>query len=86
MSAGSRARRQQRTFRFFDLLRIVEIFATEFDFLPRLIAERPDYRLLVGVGVVVPRFAVVGQIVSDGAVELVQLDIDIDFDSLGEPS
>lgn len=63
-------------FQVFDLLRIVETFATEFDTLPELIPGRPEYRIIVGVGVVVARFAVTGQLAPDGAVELVQLDID----------
>jgi hypothetical protein len=32
---------------------------------------------LVSTGVLVPLFAVVGQLAADGAVELVQLDIDL---------
>ncbi len=60
----------------FDLFRIVEAYATQFDQLPELIPGRADYRILIGVGAVVARFAVIGQLASDGAVELVQLDID----------
>lgn len=65
-------------FQVFELFRIVEIFASEFDDLPALIPGRDDYRILIGVGMVVARFSVVGQLASDGAVELVQLDIDTD--------
>ena len=60
----------------FDLFRIVETFATQFDELLELIPGRADYRIVIGVGVVVARFAVIGQLARDGAVELVQLDID----------
>ena len=60
----------------FDLFRIVETFATQFDELPELIPGRAGYRIVRGVGVVVARFAVIGQLARDGAVELVQLDID----------
>ena len=63
-------------FQAFELLRIVDEFATGWDELPELIAGRPDYRLLVGSGVLVAGFSVIGQLASDGAVELVQLDID----------
>jgi len=63
-------------FQVFDLFRIVEAFATEFDDLPALISGRADYRILIGVGVVVSRFAAIGQLAADGAVELIQLDID----------
>lgn len=65
-------------FQVFDLLRIVETFATQFDALPELIRGRAEYRIVIGVGVVVARFAVIGQLAPDGAVELVQLDIDAD--------
>jgi len=63
-------------FQVFDLFRIIETFATQFDDLPVLIPGRTDYRILITVGIVVPRFAVIGQLAADGAVELVQLDID----------
>ena len=63
-------------FQVFDLFRIVETFATQFDELAELIPGRADYRIVIGVGVVVARFAVIGQLARDGAVELVQLDID----------
>jgi len=57
-------------FQVFDLFRIVETFATQFDELPKLIPGRADYRIVIGVGVVVARFAVIGQLAPDGAVEL----------------
>gem|GEM_PF-1452986 len=65
-----------RDFQTFELLRIVERFATGFDDLPELIAGRSEYRVLVAEGTLVYGFAVVGQLASDGAVELVQLDVD----------
>ena len=65
-------------FQVFELLRIVERFATGFDDLDELIAGRPEYRVLMTAGVLVPRISVVGQLAADGAVELVELDIDID--------
>lgn len=55
----------------------MEVFATSFEDLPPLIFGRADYRVLVAAGSLVPRFAVVGQLASDGAVELVQVDIDL---------
>jgi hypothetical protein len=64
-------------FQVFELIRIVDRFATGFDDLPELIPGRPDYRLLISTGMLVPRFAVVGQLAADGAVELVQLDLDL---------
>lgn len=65
-------------FQTFELLQIVERFATGVDNLPELFQGRPDYRVLIAAGVLVPRYAVVGQLAPDGAVELVQLDLDID--------
>lgn len=68
-------------FQTLELLQIVERFATGFDDLPELIPGRSDYRILVSTGVLVSRYAVVGQVARDGAVELVQLDLDLDADS-----
>ncbi len=63
-------------FQAFELLRIVERFATGFKDLPELIPGRADYRILLAAGTLVAGFAVVGQLAADGAVELIQLDID----------
>ena len=65
-------------FQVFELIRIVDHFATTFDDLPDLIPGRADYRVSIAAGVLVARFAVVGQLAPDGAVELVQLDLDVD--------
>lgn len=65
-------------FQTLELLRIVEAFATGFGHLPELIPGRPDYRVLVASGLLVSRFAVIGQLASDGAVELAQLDLDVE--------
>jgi hypothetical protein len=67
-------------FQVFELIRIVDRFAVEFDDLPRLIAERDDYRILVMSGTLVAGFSVIGQLAADGAVELVQLDLDTELD------
>jgi hypothetical protein len=63
-------------FEVFELLRIVETFAMRYDELPDLIEGRHDYRILISQGMLVPRFAVVGQLAPDGAVELIQLEVD----------
>ena len=60
----------------FELLRVVERFATAFDDLPELIPGRPDYPILIMHGTLVAVLSVIGQLAPDGAVELVQLDID----------
>ena len=67
-------------FQVFELIRIVDRFAVEFDDLPRLITERDDYRILVMSGTLLAGFSVIGQLAADGAVELVQLDLDTELD------
>lgn len=68
-------------FQTLELLRIVERFATGFDELPELIPGRSDYRILIASSVLVPRFAVIGQLAPDGAIELTQLDLDLENDA-----
>jgi hypothetical protein len=63
-------------FQAFELLEIVERFATGFWQLPELIPGRTDYRLLIATGQLVRAFSVVGQLAPDGAVELINLEID----------
>lgn len=60
----------------FELFKIIEEFAVGWERLPRMFPERGDYRMLVGSGRVVAGYLVVGQLGLDGAIELVQLDID----------
>ena len=67
-------------FQVFELLRIVDRFATDWDALPELIVGRSDYRLFIGSGTLVAGFSVIGQLAADGSVELIQLDIDRDLD------
>lgn len=63
-------------FQAVEVLRIVDLFARSFDALPELIVGRPDYRVAVLSGTLVTAMAVVGQLASDGAVELVSFDVD----------
>lgn len=77
---GSRGEPSVNDFQSLELLRIVEAFATGFDELPELIPGRPDYRLLILAGTLVSRFSVLGQLASDGAVELISLEIDLKAD------
>ena len=62
----------------FELLEIVERFAVGFFELPELIVGRRDYRILIASGLLVRGFAVVGQLVHDGAIELISLELDVD--------
>jgi len=75
---GASGEPSSNDFQVFGLLRIVDRFATSFDDLPELIPGWPDYRILISVGMLVPRVAVLGQLAPDGAVELVQLDLDLE--------
>ena len=63
-------------FQVFELFRIIELLATGFDGLPEPIPGRPDYHVLIATGTIVPRYAVTAQLLPDGSIELVQLDID----------
>jgi hypothetical protein len=64
-------------FQLYELLRVVEEFATRFDDLPALIPGREDYRILIAAGMLLPRFAVIAQLAPDGAVELVEFEADL---------
>ena len=63
-------------FQVYELLEIVEKFATRFDDLPEMIPGRPQYRVLITTGRVIPMISVVGQLATDGAVELIGIDLD----------
>lgn len=67
-------------FQTVQLLRIVDRFAEHFDDLPELIPGRGDYRVLLASSMLVRSFNVVGQLASDGAIELVSIDIDLDWE------
>lgn len=64
-------------FQAFELLEIIDRFANGFFALPRLIPGRDDYRVLITSGMLVHALTVVGQLAPDGAVELVQLELDL---------
>jgi hypothetical protein len=63
-------------FHVFELLRAVEEFAVGFDTLPELIPGRPEYRILITAGRIVASYSIVGQLAADGAVELIELEVD----------
>ena len=48
-------------FEAYELLAIIEKFATGWDSLPEQVPGRPEYRLLIAAGRLVPMVAVVGQ-------------------------
>jgi hypothetical protein len=61
-------------------VRVVDRFAVQFDDLPDLISGRSDYRVLLTSGVLVRALNVVGQLASDGAIELVSIVFDLGWD------
>jgi hypothetical protein len=64
-------------FEAYDLLDIIEEFATGWDDLAPLIIGGTQYRILIARGRLVAAYSVVGQLAPDGAIELVKLDIDL---------
>ena len=67
-------------FQAVELVAIIDEFAIGFEDIPSLIQGRGDYRLLIKTGVLVGAISVVGQMMSDGAVELLSLELDLDMD------
>ena len=64
-------------FEAYELLAIIEKFATGWDSLPEQVPGRPEYRLLIVTGRLVPMVAVVGHVAPDGAIELIDIAIDL---------
>jgi hypothetical protein len=77
---GSRGEPSVNDFQALGLLEIVDRFATGFFDLPELVLGRHDYRVLISTGVLVRGFVVVGQLASDGAIELISLELDVGED------
>lgn len=61
-----------------DLLPIVDVFATRFDDLPEAVPGRPGYRWLISAGTLVRGVSVIGQLTSDGSIELIHIRLDLD--------
>lgn len=64
-------------FQAYELLPIVEEFASHWDELPELIPGRPDYRLLIKTGRLIPMISIVGQLAPDGAIDLTEVHLDL---------
>jgi len=77
-SAPQTARRLFTTFRFSNCCVSSRSSPPSSTLCPRSIDGRDDYRILITAGSLVPRFSVVGQLASDGGIELVALDLDLD--------
>jgi hypothetical protein len=61
----------------YELPSIREIFSTRFDELAAAIPGRGDYRLLIASGSVVRAYSVIGQLIHDGSIEILQLDLEL---------
>ena len=75
---GREGRPSTNDFLTFELVEILEVFATRFDALPRLIDQRGDYRILISNGTLVHAFVVIGQLNTDETIEIVHVDIDFE--------
>jgi len=62
-----------------ELIAIVDEFASGFEEIPQLIKGRNDYRLLIKTGMLLAGMSVVGQLMSDGVVELLSIDLDLNM-------
>lgn len=60
-----------------DLMPIIDAFAGRFEDLLEAVPGHPEQRILITAGRLVPRIAATGNLTADGAVELVQLDLDL---------
>ncbi len=62
-----------------ELLRVVEVFAMDFDSLPEHLDQLPGCRVLITPGFLVPAFSVVGRLAPDDGVDLIALELDLDW-------
>lgn len=62
-----------------DLPTIVDEFADNFDALPIAYPDRPDYRVLVVGGTLAAASVVIGQLVADGSIVLLGIELDLDW-------
>lgn len=76
---GPRGEPSSADFLGYEMVAIVEEFATRWDDLPPVIAGRGDYRILIKDGYLVRGYSVTGQLAPDGAVELVRIRVDLTF-------
>lgn len=60
-----------------DLLTVIETFRNRWDSLPRYVAGRDEWRVLVTTGRLVPYLEIVGEKALDGAIDLVLVTLDL---------
>lgn len=76
-SRGPNGEPSASDFLLLDLPTIADVFAESFDDLPAMFDGRADYRYLVTTGSLVVAAVVVGQLVADGTIVLVGIEIDL---------
>jgi hypothetical protein len=76
---GPRGEPSSADFLGYEMVAIVEEFATRWDDLAPVIPGRGDYRILIKDGYLVRGYSVTGQLAPDGAVELVRIRVDLTF-------
>lgn len=64
----------------FELPAIEEEFALRFEQLSEIIPGRPDYRMVITAGRLVAGISIIGQLVNDGSVVLLGVEIDVGRD------
>jgi len=66
-------------FLLIDLPPIAEEFAENFETLPPMYDGRSDYRYLVATGSLIAAALIVGQLMDDGAIALVSIELDLSY-------
>lgn len=64
----------------FELPAIEERLALGFEDQGEIVPGRPDYRMVIATGSLVPRLVVIAQLVADGSVVLLSVELDRDAD------
>lgn len=64
----------------FELPAIEERLALRFQDQGEVVPGRPDYRMVIATGTLIPRIVVIAQLVADGSVVLLGLELDRDAD------
>ena len=77
---GPHGRASSSDFLLIDLPPIAEEFAENFEALPTMYVDRTDYRYLVSTGRLIAAALIVGQLMHDGTIALVSIEIDIEID------
>ncbi|MEO1064124.1 MAG: hypothetical protein AAFZ07_22110 [Actinomycetota bacterium] len=77
---GSNGEPSRLDFLRFELPAIEERLALRFQDQREVVPGRPDYRMVIATGTLIPRIVVIAQLVSDGSVVLLSVELDRDAD------